>query len=184
MASEKYSVSSTLTAAEPVVLLKRRAPTLYAIIIFKIIKGILFIFLGLVLYFQAARNLPQEYADLIKKPIFEELRIHPENKLVQHIADQLADLTQTKIKFTAIGTMVWALFPLIEGLGMLFRAGWAGWLAIGESAFFVPIECYDLARRFHWFLLGITIGNIIIVWYLYANRNALFRHHQPRHGHD
>jgi uncharacterized membrane protein (DUF2068 family) len=182
MASQEYPAPKTLTAEEAKVPLKR-APTLYAIIFFKLTKGILFLFLGLALYFQAARDLPQEYADLIKKPIFRELRIHPENKLVQHIADQIADLTQTKIKLTAMGTMAWSLFPIIEGLGMLFRAGWAGWLAIGESAFFVPIELYDLAKQFHWFLLAFTIANMIIVWYLYANRETLFRHHHPRHGH-
>src|SRR5580704_8033399 len=98
MASQEYPVPKTLTAEEAKVPLKRRAPTLYIIIFFKLIKGVLFLFLGLALYFQAARDLPQEYADLIKKPIFQELRIHPENKLVQHIADQIADLTQTKIK--------------------------------------------------------------------------------------
>jgi uncharacterized membrane protein (DUF2068 family) len=119
--------------------LKRVAPTLYAIIFFKLVKGILFLFFGFVLYFQAARNLPQEYADLLKKPIFQNLRIHPENKLVQHIAEQIADLTQERIKWSAVLTMLWSLFPLSEGTGLLFRASWAGWLAICESAFFVPI---------------------------------------------
>jgi uncharacterized membrane protein (DUF2068 family) len=184
MGSEKYSASSTLEVEPHQVPLKRRAPTLYAIIFFKIIKGALFLFLGLVLYFHADRDFPQAYDDLIKKPIFQELRIHPENKLVQNIADRIADLTKTKrkIRLTALGTMVWSMFPLVEGLGMLWRAGWAGWLAIGESAFFVPIEFYDLAKQFHWLLMGVTIANIIIVWYLYANREALFHHHHPRHS--
>lgn len=160
--------------------LKRVAPTLYAIIFFKLVKGILFLFFGFVLYFQAARNLPQEYADLLKKPIFQNLRIHPENKLVQHIAEQIADLTQERIKWSAVLTMLWSLFPLSEGTGLLFRASWAGWLAICESAFFVPIELYEMARQYSWYLLVLTIGNILIVWYLYAYREQLFRHH---HGH-
>jgi uncharacterized membrane protein (DUF2068 family) len=183
MSSQKLSSGETLRAEAATVPIKRRAPTLYAIIAFKVVKGILFLLFGVFLYFQAARNLPQEYADLLKKPIFQLLRIHPENKFVQHIADQLADLTETKVKLTALFTMGWSLFPLVEGLGMLWRAGWAGWLAIGESAFFVPIEMYDLARHFHWYLVGITIANIIIVWYLYANRQTLFHHHHPRHAH-
>jgi uncharacterized membrane protein (DUF2068 family) len=63
---------------------------------------------------------------------------------------------------------------------MLYRAGWAGWLAIGESAFFVPIEMYELARKYSPYMLAVMIINIFIVWYLYANRQTLFRHHQPR----
>lgn len=129
----------------------KRAPTLYAIVLFKLVKGVLFLFFGLVLYFQAERDLPQEYADLLKKPIFQNLRIHPENKLVQHIAEQIADVTPKRIRWTAVGTMLWSLFPLTEGIGLLFRASWAGWLAIGESAFFVPIEFYDLAKQFNWY---------------------------------
>jgi uncharacterized membrane protein (DUF2068 family) len=184
MSSQEDSSPERLPAETAKIPLKR-APTLYAIIFFKLVKGVLFLVLGIVLYFQAARDLPQEYADLLKHPIFQNLRIHPENKLVQHIADQIADLTETKIKVTAVGTMVWSLFPLIEGIGLLFRAGWAGWLAIGESAFFVPIELYELARKFEWYLLVVTIANILIVWYLYAYREQLFRHHHaPHRRHD
>ena len=43
--------------------------------------------------------------------------------------------------------MLFSLFPLVEGTGMLFRAGWAGWLAIGESAFFVPIETVRAGQK-------------------------------------
>jgi uncharacterized membrane protein (DUF2068 family) len=79
--------------------------------------------------------------------------------------------------------MIFSLFPLVEGIGMLYRAGWAGWLAIGESAFFVPIEIYELARRFSLYLVLVMMVNILIVWYLYAFRETLFHHHQPRQQH-
>jgi uncharacterized membrane protein (DUF2068 family) len=183
MSSQEDSSTEKLSAeaAGPARVPLKRAPTLYAIIFFKLVKGMLFLFLGIVLYFHAAGDLPQEYADLLKKPIFQNLRIHPESKLAQHIADQIADLTETKVRLTAVGTMAWSLFPLIEGIGLLFRASWAGWLAIGESAFFVPIELYELARQFSWYLLVVAIANILIVWYLYAYREQLFRHHTPRH---
>ena len=49
---------------------------------------------------------------------------------------------------------------------MLYRAGWAGWLAIGESAFFVPIEIYELAKKFSYYMLVVMIINVVIVWYL------------------
>ena len=78
----------------------------------------------------------------------------------------------------------------MEGIGLLFRAPWAGWLAIGESAFFLPIELYEImsnqmANRdiFPWSIFVVTVINIIIVWYLYDNREVLFHHHhrQPPH---
>jgi uncharacterized membrane protein (DUF2068 family) len=169
----------TLATQEPV---RKRAPTLYAIIFFKIVKGLLFIAFGLILYFQASHDLPAEWEDLLKQPfveqVFAKLRIHPENKVFQHIAEQIDNVTERQVRVWALGTMLFSLFPLVEGIGMLFRAGWAGWLAIGESAFFVPIEMYELARKFSPYMLLVMIINIIIVWYLYANRAALFHHHQ------
>jgi uncharacterized membrane protein (DUF2068 family) len=87
------------------------------------------------------------------------------------------------VLWAAAGTLFYSLFALIEGVGMIFRASWAGWLAIGESAFFIPIEIAELSRKGHssWYVLIILIINIIIVWYLYKNRRRLFRHHQPHH---
>lgn len=84
------------------------------------------------------------------------------------------------------GTFIYSLFSLVEGTGLMFRISWAGWLAIGESAFFVPIEFYELVRHpvsekgFYAILLVLGL-NIFIVWYLFQNRHRLFRHHHHPH---
>jgi uncharacterized membrane protein (DUF2068 family) len=163
----------------------KRAPTLYAIIFFKLIKGVLFCAFGIAMYFQASHDLPAEWDDLLNQPfvehVFERLYIHPENKFFHHIAEQIANVTETQVRLWAEGIMLFSLFPLVEGIGMLYRAGWAGWLTIGESAFFVPIEIYELAKQYSHSMLVVMIINVFIVWYLFANRQTLFRHHQPRH---
>jgi uncharacterized membrane protein (DUF2068 family) len=85
------------------------------------------------------------------------------------------------------------LFLIVLGLGLAFRAKWAIWLAIGESAFFIPIEIFELVRHhsaalvdhprpelFRHPKLGLFIVlalNVAIVWYLFKNRERLFRHH-------
>jgi uncharacterized membrane protein (DUF2068 family) len=171
---------SVVTAEPPL----KRAPMLYAIIFFKLIKGILFFAFGVALYCQATHNLPKEWEDLLNQPfvahVFERLRIHPENKFFQRIAEQIDNVTVSQVHVWSVGTMLFSLFPLVEGAGMLFRAGWAGWLAIGESAFFVPIELYELAKKFSYYMLLVMVCNILIVWYLYAYRQTLFHHHHPR----
>jgi uncharacterized membrane protein (DUF2068 family) len=169
-----------LSAVAPAPPLKG-APTLYAIIFFKLVKGLLFIAFGIILFFQATHDLPKEWDELLKQPvvshIFERLRIHPENKFFLHIAQQIDNVTESQVRVWAVGTMLFSLFPLVEGIGMLYRAFWAGWLAIGESAFFVPIEMYELARKFSPYMLLVMAVNVLIVWYLYVNRETLFRHH-------
>jgi uncharacterized membrane protein (DUF2068 family) len=165
--------------------LRRRAPTLYAIIFFKMFHGLLFFGVGVLIYFQAAHDLPMEWQQLMARPfvhhLFERLRIHPENRFFERIAAQIANVTEPQMHHLAIGTMLYSLFPMVEGIGMLYRAGWAGWLAIGQSAFFVPIEMFEMAKKFSFYMLLLMIVNILIVWYLYANRNALFHHHQFHH---
>jgi uncharacterized membrane protein (DUF2068 family) len=161
--------------------LGKRPPTYVGIIVFKLVKGALFLALALVAYTLSDNNLPEDYRNLIQslQPLFELLRVHPGNKFFTHIAEQLGSLTEAKVLWAAAGTLVYSLFSLIEGVGLLFRISWAGWLAIGESAFFIPIELYELSRRgkFSWLLAGVLVINVIIVWYLFKNRERLFRHH-------
>ncbi len=84
----------------------------------------------------------------------------------------------------AVGTFLYSLFALVEGIGLTFRVSWAGWLSIGESAFFIPIEIYELIHRgFSWTVFGILVFNVFIVWYLFENRQRLFHHHHHHFHH-
>jgi uncharacterized membrane protein (DUF2068 family) len=160
---------------------KKRAPTLYAIIAIKLLKGSLFLGLALAMYTLSDNNLPGEYQRALHF-----LRLNPERKFLADLARQIGQLTEAKVLWAAAGTLVYSLFSLVEGIGLIFRVPWAGWMAIGESAFFIPIEIYELVygpepgsqRVGHPLLVsGILILNVIIVWYLFQNRERLFRHH-------
>jgi uncharacterized membrane protein (DUF2068 family) len=160
---------------------KKRAPTLYAIIIIKLLKGLLFVTLAIVAYTLSDNDLPAEYQNLLHH-----LRLNPERKFWADLAVQIGQLTEAKVLWTAAGTLVYSLFSLVEGVGLMFRVSWAGWMAIGESAFFIPIEIYELVHRTvgersrpgHTVTVLVILGlNILIVWYLAQNRHRLFRHH-------
>jgi uncharacterized membrane protein (DUF2068 family) len=160
---------------------KKRAPTLYAIIIIKLLKGLLFVTLAIVAYTLSDNDLPAEYQNLLHH-----LRLNPERKFWADLALQIGQLTEAKVLWTAAGTLVYSLFSLVEGVGLIFRVSWAGWMAIGESAFFIPIEIYELVHRTvperprpgHTVtVFVILVINIVIVLYLFQNRQRLFRHH-------
>jgi uncharacterized membrane protein (DUF2068 family) len=161
---------------------KKRAPTLYAIITIKLLKGLLFVSLAIVAYTLSDNNLPAEYKHLLHL-----LRLNPERKFWADLATQIGQLTEANVLWAAAGTLFYSMFSLIEGVGLMFRVSWAGWMAIGESAFFIPIEIYDLVHqgtpaqphRGHTIMvLVILVINVVIVWYLLQNRHRLFRHHQ------
>jgi uncharacterized membrane protein (DUF2068 family) len=162
-------------------LIKKPAPTLYAIIVIKVLKGLLFVSLAVMAYTLSDNDLPSELRSFLHH-----LRLNPERKFWADLAKQFGELTQANVLWAAAGTLVYSLFSLVEAFGLMFRVSWACWLAIGESAFFIPIEIYELVHRHSQepartghpvTILIILILNVIIVWYLLVNRHRLFRHH-------
>jgi uncharacterized membrane protein (DUF2068 family) len=150
----------------------KRAPTLYVIIAIKLLKGLLFLALAIMAYTLSDNDLPAEYHHLLHW-----LRLNPEKKFWSDMALQVGKITEANVLWVAVGTMVYSLFSLVEGVGLIFRVSWAGWLALGESAFFIPIEIFELVHRPTKVVFFILVLNIFIVWYLFANRHRLYRHH-------
>jgi uncharacterized membrane protein (DUF2068 family) len=170
--------------ADPAPVKKNRAPTLYFIIFVKLLKGTLAILLAFGVYKLAGKDLAGLFDHLLRF-----IHLDPENRFLSDIGDKLDTITPSNVKWVATGTFLYSLFSLVEGVGLIFRVPWAVWMAIGESAFFIPIEIFELVHRhelvkrgelhagFAW-KLSIILGlNILIVWYLYQNRTRLFRHH-------
>jgi uncharacterized membrane protein (DUF2068 family) len=151
---------------------KKRAPTLYFIIGFKLLKGVLGLLLALGVYSLTDNNLPDEFQRLL---MF--LHLDPEKEFFVDLANRVAAITPANLKWVAAGSVVYASFMLVQAGGLFSRVGWAGWLAIGESAFFIPIEVFELVHRPSLLVFTVLGLNIMMVWYLFANRNRLFRHH-------
>ncbi|MDQ6632650.1 MAG: DUF2127 domain-containing protein [Verrucomicrobiota bacterium] len=151
---------------------KQIAPTFYVIIGLKLVKGALFLSMALTAYALANNDLPEIYQNLLQW-----LRLNPEKKFFTDLAVQVGKLTEARVLWVAAGTLVYSLFSLVEGIGLIFRVSWAGWLAIGESAFFIPIEIFELIHGYSTSVFLILLFNIFIVWYLFQNRARLFRHH-------
>lgn len=151
---------------------KRRAPTLYVIILIKLGKGVILLLLALGVYSLADADLPEIYQSLLKW-----IKVDPERKFFVDLAKKIGSITPANVYWVAAGTAFYSLFSLVEGVGLIFRVSWAGWMAIGESAFFIPIEVYELMRQFSFVVFFILMLNVGIVWYLLQNRHRLFRHH-------
>ena len=164
----------------------KRAPTLYFIIGVKALKGIVAAGLAIFAHAMTDNNLPEDFRRLL-----EFFHIDPEKKFFLDIANQLSEVTAANLNWLAIGSAIYAAFMFLQAVGLVFRVGWIVWLVIGESAFFIPIEIYELVRhhatntenRPHLFAhpkIGVAIVlavNVAIVWYLFKNRARIIRHH-------
>jgi uncharacterized membrane protein (DUF2068 family) len=153
----------------------KKAPTLYAITTFKLVKGALFAGVALIIYAHSDKDLQAEYQNLLDW-LHRWARVNPEQQFWTELAAAVDNLTETRMVHIAAGTLIYSLFSLVEGFGLLFRVKWAGWMTIGESAFFIPIEVRHLMHKPSWIVFAILVANVIIVWYLYRNRERLFRH--------
>lgn len=163
-----------------------KAPTLYLIVGIKLIKGVLLLLIALGVYTLAGKDLQDLFDRFLRW-----VHLDPEGRFFSDLGDRLATITPANVKKAALVPMLYGLFLLVGGTGLALRAKWAIWLAIGESAFFIPIEIYEIVRKHvpnpeamhpmfpHPKLsLAIVLAvNVFIVWYLFRNRERLFRHH-------
>src|SRR5213593_3914908 len=96
-------LKSTMSGDTQVI--KKRAPTLYAIIAIKLLKGLLFVSLAIVAYTLSDNNLPEDYQKLLHH-----LRLNPERRFWAELAKQVGQLTEPNLLWAAAGTLVYSLF--------------------------------------------------------------------------
>jgi uncharacterized membrane protein (DUF2068 family) len=163
------------------------ALTLYLIAGIKIGKGFLLLLAALGIFALAGKDLSDAFDNFLRW-----VHLDPERRFFVNIGEWLDTITPANVREIASGTLLFGLFLLTCGVGLVFRAKWAIWVAIGESAFFIPVEIFEILRRrlpetdaHQMFthpriaLATLLAANVFIVWYLFKNRARLFRHHHP-----
>jgi uncharacterized membrane protein (DUF2068 family) len=172
MSEEQQIQASAVAGPRP-----KRAPTLYLIITIKAMKGVGLLLLALGFYKLRNENLPEVFDNFLRW-----LHLDPERKFFATIGDRLENVTPQNVRTATWGTLAYGVLLLTEAVGLAFRAGWAVWLAVGQSAFFIPIEIRELiihpnASKTFFSVVLLLCLNILIVWYLYVNRHRLIKHH-------
>jgi uncharacterized membrane protein (DUF2068 family) len=178
-----------MAETQPTDRFKRRAPMLYFIVAIKLVKGVALVLLALGVLTLAHKNLSGTFDQFLRW-----VHLDPERSFFQGIGDWLDTITPANVREVATGTFLLGLFLIVLGLGLAIRVKWAIWLAIGEAAFFIPVEIFELVRHrnpaitvhprpelFSHPKLGLVVVlalNVFIVWYLLKNRKRLFRHHR------
>jgi uncharacterized membrane protein (DUF2068 family) len=150
----------------------RHAPTLYFIVGFKLLKGVVALLLALKIHRLREEDLPEQFQKLL---LF--LHLDPEKKFFSDLADRVAEITPANLHWLVAGSILYSVFMLLQAVGLVFRVSWIVWLVIGESCFFIPVELFELVHRPSWVKFFILAVNVLIVWYLFANRARLIKHH-------
>jgi uncharacterized membrane protein (DUF2068 family) len=141
---------------------KQKSPiTLLLIALFKLVKGLLLLAVGIGAVKLLHRDITETVSDWV-----DFLRVDPDNRYIHGILARLLNLSPGQLKAASVGTFIYAGLLLTEGVGLLLRKRWAEYFTIITTAGLIPLELYELAKHVTAAKIAILIINIAIVVYL------------------
>lgn len=144
---------------------RERDGGLRAIIVLKAFYGILFFLVGLGVF--ALIN--KDVSDVAEQAA-DSLGIDPENRYLLLLLESLTGVSAKQIAAVGLGTILTSGLLLTMAWGLHLRQTWAEWLTIVATAFFIPIEIYEVVSSPHFtYALALAV-NALIVWYLVRRR--------------
>ena len=140
---------------------KERDITITIIAIFKFVKGILLIVIGVKLLTLLNRDVGDWAMDFVSRH-----GIDAENKFVHSILEKLDGIGNTQLMTMGIGSFVYSSLLMTEGIGLWLEKRWAEFLTVIATSLLIPLELYEIYEKFTFVRLAILIVNLLIVWYL------------------
>lgn len=131
------------------------------IAIFKLLKALMLIALGIAALTSLHKDLPATVLHWAQV-----LRVDPDNRFLHSLLAKIFRVTPKQLKELSVGTFIYAAMFSIEGVGLLLRRRWAEYFTIITTTAFIPLEIYELSRRFTAVRLAILCVNVAIVVYL------------------
>lgn len=149
----------------------QRAPGLYGIVTFKVVRGVILLMIALKGFTLVGEELRPHFDAAVHR-----LRLDPETEFFDRLGDRIDEITPGNVGWAATGALLYGVLSLSEGVGLALRARWARLLVLAESGFFIPLEVYALIKNPAPTILAVLILNVAILVYLHRNRDRLFRH--------
>lgn len=143
--------------------------------VLKLLEAALFIALGIGVF----KLLHKDLVDVVTR-IAVDLRFDPEGRFVSLLLDKVALISPHRLKEIGAAIFAHAGLDILEGTGLILRKLWAEFITLGFSAFFVPIEIYELTLRVTWVRLAIIAINVAVVIYLAFHVQMRIRVHETR----
>jgi uncharacterized membrane protein (DUF2068 family) len=137
------------------------ARTLLLIGLFKLVKAASLIALGI-----GAINLLHKDVAATVTGWIEVLHVDPDNHLIHGLLTQVLSISPAELKAASVGTFLYAVLLLTEGVGLVLRKRWAEYLTIVATSLLIPLELYELHLRVTPAKIWVLAINIVIVAYL------------------
>jgi uncharacterized membrane protein (DUF2068 family) len=140
------------------------------IALFKLLKGILLIALGV----EALKLLHTDIAGVVEDWA-RVLGFLQNSRFVGRALSVAAALTPDRVRDVIVGSFLYGGLFLTEGVGLWLLKRWAMWFTVIITGSFLPLEMYELARHPSAGKVGILVVNLALAVYL-ARRIQEGRH--------
>lgn len=128
---------------------------------FKLLTALLLVGLGFGLYHHVGGS-PGDQA----RHFVSDLKLDPDNHYIHAAIEGISGVKPGQLKAIRVGTFLYALLYLVEGVGLLLRKHWAEYFTVIATGSLIPIEIYEVARRPTPVRIGVLAINLAIVAYL------------------
>jgi len=134
---------------------------LRVIAVFKLVKALFFVALGvgLLSFYQ-----PAVLASLYH--LADELPYRVEQHALRQAIAFLSGLSPSRIQLLATATFLYASLFIVEGAGLWRGRYWAEWLTVIATSSLIPFEIFELARHPTWNKVFVILANVAILAYL------------------
>ena len=138
-----------------------RRTGLAAIAIFKMVKGLLLLCLGLGLL----ELMHAEIATLFSL-LIEALHLNADSRLLHALVLKVDALQPHSVLVAGLVSLGYAGMLLVEGIGLWLEFSWAAYLTVVSTSLLLPFEFYEVIERVSILRIGILLLNLVIVLYL------------------
>ena len=129
--------------------------------LFETFKGILGLFAGAGIFFMTRQSIRLSMGQLVKH-----FHLDPEQGISKIIIDAAGHLTDNRIRFLFIFSLLYALMRFVEAYGLWFARRWAEWFALISGCVYLPFELFELAKGFTWIKILLVVINLVVVLYM------------------
>lgn len=143
---------------------------LVLIAVFKVVKGLLLLLLGLGLL----KLVHAEMATLFSL-LIEALHLNADSRLIHALVLKVDALQPHSVLVAGLVTLSYAVMLLVEGAGLWLEFTWAAYLTVVSTSLLLPFELYEVLMQVSMLKVGVLLLNLVIVLYLIGQltRHAL-----------
>ncbi len=153
---------------------------LTVIAVFKVMKGLLLLFLGLGLL----KLVHAEIATLFSL-LIEALHLNADSRLIHALALKVDALQPHTVLLAGLVSLGYAGMLLVEGIGLWLELTWAAYLTVVSTSLLLPFELYEVIEQVSMLRVGVLLLNLVIVFYLVSQlKRHTFHSRAPLPKHD